>query len=239
MKKNLIFLSFVSIILLSGCGNSGAQLYHDNIYDVTRDCLISRNDVFRISYSENPQTEDILNAINSAIASCQSSKETIEKLWNYKKDSSFKDAVIDYLSADIQYLTLYSESSKFRNLETLTEEDSTEYQTIYAQLIASQEELMSALESLTQSQKEFASKYDVKLEKNLIENSDQQNEDTLDQQWSVETGVDIEVENTETNADINSDTNSDIDIDTNSNTDSNIDVENEEVIVQESIENIE
>ena len=34
--------------------------YHDNIYDVTRDCLISRNDVFRISYSENTQTEDIL-----------------------------------------------------------------------------------------------------------------------------------------------------------------------------------
>lgn len=239
MKKNQIFLFLSSILLLSGCGNSGAQLYHDNIYNAVRDCFVARNDAFTIYYDENPKVEDILDAIKLAIESCQLSKETVESIWDYKKDSSFKDAVIDYLSADIEYLTIYADSSRFWDIETLNDEDASAYQETRSQLLSSQEVLMSNIENMSQSQKDFVSKYGVKLEKDRLENSDQQNEESLDEQWSVEGDVNVEIENSEADSDENADTNLDVNVDASLNTDSSIDVENEEPLTQDSIENIE
>ena len=239
MKKNQIFLFLSSILLLSGCGNSGAQLYHDNIYNAVRDCFVARNNAFTIYYNENPRVEDILDAINLAIESCQISKEIVENIWDYKKDSSFKDAVIDYLSSDIEYLTLYVDNSRFWNIETLNDEDALAYQEVRSQLLSSQEILMSNIENMSQSQKDFASKYGVKLEKDKLENSDQQNEEYLDEQWNVESDINTEIENYETNSNENTDANVEVNVDASLNTDSNIDIENQEVIVQESIENIE
>lgn len=163
MKKIFSLFVLIWVLVLSGCGWWDAQLYHDNIFNAVKDCVDSNNEFYN-NFNEGAKVEAIVELLQANIESCQASKEKIETLWNFKKDSSFKDAAINFLDKNINYLEIFLSTSGYRNLETITDEDMAWYKSVSSQLEIAVQELDSALNDLPLVQNTFAQKHGIKLE---------------------------------------------------------------------------
>jgi hypothetical protein len=85
-------------------------------------------------------------------------------VWNYEKDSSLKDAVVELLALEIDYLQKFSATSRYRNIDNITEEDREEYNWIVSDLNETQNSLNQQFTKLQEVQEAFAAKHALKLE---------------------------------------------------------------------------
>ena len=85
-------------------------------------------------------------------------------MWDFDKDSSLKDAVVDLLSSEVEYLKKFSTTSRYWNIDNITEEDKVAYESIVNDLYQSEEVLNSKFTSLQGTQEAFAAKHGLKLE---------------------------------------------------------------------------
>ena len=90
-------------------------------------------------------------------------------MWDYEKDSSLKDAVIDLLNTEVEYLQKFAATNHYRNIDNITDEDKEAYDAVTSDLNESQNILNQKFANLQDEQEAFAAKYGLKLESALEE----------------------------------------------------------------------
>ena len=164
MKKGLAILS-LALLILSGCGKSiDVVEYNDSFVAVVKECTDSTQDLFKVYQSTDSTLDSISESLEDCIKVCENAKEKSSKLWDFDKDSSLKDAVVDLLSTEVEYLTKFSSTSRYWNIDEITEEDKAAYDWIVRDLYQSEEILNSKFTALQTTQEAFAAKHGLKLE---------------------------------------------------------------------------
>lgn len=164
MKKSLLILSFVAVCVLSWCWWSWNVIeYNDSFVAIVKDCTDSTQNLFNV-YQADSSVDAILDTLNGCVETCQSAQEKANKLWNFDKDSSLKDAVVNLLSAEVEYLKKFWESSRYWNMENITDEDRAAYDWLINELQQLEDKLNTQFLSLQQVQEWFAAKHGLKLE---------------------------------------------------------------------------
>ena len=165
MKKGIVFLALIWTVILSWCGKSGNIVeYNDSFVALVKECTDSTQTLYNIYQAENSLIDSISQALDDSITICKNSETKAEKLWNYDKDSTLKDAVVDLLSSEVSYLQKFKETSPYRNKENLADEDRVAYDTIKNELTLEQNSLNDKFVSLQTIQEWFANKHGLKLE---------------------------------------------------------------------------
>ena len=165
MKKSLIILWLSSLLILSGCGWSGNVVeYNDAFVAVVKDCTDSTQDLFNVFQAEDSTVDSILQSLENSITICKNSQSKASKLWDFDKDSSLKDAVVNLLSTEIGYLQKFKNTSRYRNIDDITEEDRVAYDWLVGELYVAEESLNNQFSTLQQTQELFAAKHGLKLE---------------------------------------------------------------------------
>ena len=108
--------------------------------------------------------DSITQTLQDNINICQNAQEKASKMWDYDKDSSLKDAVVNLLSMEVDYLQKFSETSRYWNIDNLTDEDKASYDSIVSDLNQSQTLLNQQFTNLQDVQEAFAVKHGLKLE---------------------------------------------------------------------------
>lgn len=163
MKKSLWIVATLGILILSWCWNSlGVVEYNDSLVEYVQECLEANQSLYQTFNSEWVAVDSIMESIQSNITICQASKEKAEKLWDYDKDSSLKDGVINLLLANVDYLQKFATTKPYRNTN-VSEEDKAAYDSISSELSQSQNVLNQQLTSLQDLQEVFAAKHELKL----------------------------------------------------------------------------
>ncbi|MBQ5945836.1 hypothetical protein IJL65_05755 [bacterium] len=165
MKKSLIILSLSVLLILSGCGKSSNVVeYNDSFVALVKECTDSTQDLFKVYQAEDSTIESISDSLDNCIKICENSKDRSSKMGDFDKDSSLKDAVVDLLSTEVDYLKKFSSTSRYWNIDNITEEDKVAYDSIVNDLYQSEEILNSKFTSLQTTQEAFAAKHGLKLE---------------------------------------------------------------------------
>lgn len=165
MKKSLWLLSLLWILILSWCGSSmNVVEYNDSFVELVRECTDGNQALFQ-TYNANSATLDsISQSLQDNISICQNAQAKASQMWDYEKDSSLKDAVINLLTMEVNYLQKFSETSRYRNIDNLTEEDKIAYNWIVTELNEVQNYLNKQFTNLQDTQEAFAAKHGLNLE---------------------------------------------------------------------------
>ena len=165
MKKSLWLLSLLWILILSWCGSSTNVVeYNDSFVELVRECTDGNQALFQ-TYNANSATLDsISQSLQDNISICQNAQAKASQMWDYEKDSSLKDAVINLLTTEVNYLQKFSETSRYRNIDNLTEEDKIAYNWIVTELNEVQNYLNKQFTNLQDTQEAFAAKHGLNLE---------------------------------------------------------------------------
>ena len=165
MKKSLWLLSLLWILILSWCGSSTNVVeYNDSFVELVRECTDGNQALFQ-TYNANSATLDsISQSLQDNISICQNAQAKASQMWDYEKDSSLKDAVINLLTTEVNYLQKFSETSRYRNIDNLTEEDKIAYNWIVTELNEVQNYLNKQFTNLQDTQEVFAAKHGLNLE---------------------------------------------------------------------------
>jgi hypothetical protein len=165
MKKGLWLLSLLWVLFLSWCWWSvNVVEYNDSLVDIVKECTDSNQELFKNFNTDEVSVDSILQSIQDSITICQGSQVKASQIWNYEKDSSLKDAVVDLLALEIDYLQKFSATSRYRNIDNITEEDREEYNWIVSDLNETQNSLNQQFTKLQEVQEGFAAKHALKLE---------------------------------------------------------------------------
>ena len=165
MKKSLIILSLSALLLLSGCWKSNNVVeYNDWFVALVKECTDSTQDLFKVYQAEDSTLDSISESLDRCIKICENAQERSSKMGDFEKDSSLKDAVVDLLSTEVAYLKKFSSTSRYWNIDNITEEDKVAYDSIVNDLYQSEEILNSKFVSLQSTQEAFAAKHGLKLE---------------------------------------------------------------------------
>ena len=166
MKKSLVILSLASfVLLLSGCWKSGNVVeYNDSFVSIVKECTDSTQDLFDVFQADWSTIDLISESLQNSIDICRSAKSKASKMWDYDKDGSLKDAVVDLLWTEVSYLEKFGTTSRYWNIDDITEEDKLAYDSIVSELYQSEEVLNSKFVSLQEVQEAFAAKHGLKLE---------------------------------------------------------------------------
>ena len=164
MKRKVAFLLW-ALLILSGCGGAGSVIeYNDSFVAVVKECTDSTQDLFNLYQAEDSTLDSIIEALEKSIEICENSESKASKMWDFEKDSSLKDAVVDLLSTEVDYLSQFKSTSRFRNTDNLTEEDKEAYNWVVSELYQSEDLLNSKFASLQSIQEAFAAKHGLKLD---------------------------------------------------------------------------
>ena len=164
MKRKVAFLLW-TLLILSGCGGAGSVIeYNDNFVSVVKECTDSTQDIFNLYQAEDSTLDSIIVALEKSIEICENSESKASKMWDFEKDSSLKDAVVDLLSTEVDYLSQFKSTSRFRNTDNLTEEDKEAYNWVVSELYQAEDLLNSKFASLQSIQEAFAAKHGLKLD---------------------------------------------------------------------------
>jgi len=164
MKRKVAFLLW-TLLILSGCGGAGSVIeYNDNFVAVVKECTDSTQDLFNLYQAEDSTLDSIIVALEKSIEICENSESKASKMWDFEKDSSLKDAVVDLLSTEVDYLSQFKSTSRFRNTDNLTEEDKEAYNWVVSELYQAEDLLNSKFASLQSIQEAFAAKHGLKLD---------------------------------------------------------------------------
>ena len=137
--------------------------YNDNFVTLVWKCTDANQALFQIFNTEWTSTEDINDTIQNNIDVCQNSLETALRIWDYNNDSSLKDAVVELLSMEVNYLDTLSKTSNYRDVTNITEEDKSKYDSVIAELNDALNWLNQKFLEMQNIQEEFAEKYWLKL----------------------------------------------------------------------------
>ena len=165
MKKTLLILSLFVLLILSGCWKSSDVVeYNDSFVALVKECTDSTQDLFKVYQSSDSTLDSISESLENCIKVCENAKEKSSKKWDFDKDSSLKDAVVDLLSTEVDYLKKFSSTSRYWNIDDITEEDKLAYDWIVKELYQSEEILNSKFIALQTTQEAFAANHGLKLE---------------------------------------------------------------------------
>lgn len=165
MKKSLIILSLSALLLLSGCWKSNNVVeYNDSFVALVKQCTDSTQDLFKVYQSNDSTLDSISESLDNCIKICENAQERSSKLWDFDKDSSLKDAVVDLLSSEVSYLKKFWTTKRYWNIDNITEEDKVEYDSVVNELYQEEEILNSKFTALQSTQEAFAAKHGLKLE---------------------------------------------------------------------------
>jgi hypothetical protein len=165
MKKSLLILSLSMFLILSGCWKSSNVVeYNDGFVALVKECTDSTQDLFKVYQSNESTLDSISQSLEDCISICDKSREKASKMWDFDKDSSLKDAVVDLLSTEVDYLQKFWSTKTYWNIDNITEEDKVAYESIVNDLYQTEEILNSKFTSLQTTQEAFAAKHGLKLE---------------------------------------------------------------------------
>ena len=165
MKKCLWLISMLWVLILSWCwGSSSVVEYNDSFVSLVKECTDANQALYQNFNAEWSTIDSITQTLQNNISICQNSKEKASGMWDYDKDSSLKDAVVNLLTMEVEYLQKFSETSRYRNIDNITDEDKTAYDWIVSDLNQSQVELNRQFTNLQDIQEAFAAKHGLKLE---------------------------------------------------------------------------
>ena len=165
MKKSLWLLWLLWVLFLSWCWWSvNVVEYNDSLVDIVKECTDSNQELFKNFNKDEANVDSILQSIKDSITICQGSQVKASQMWSYEKDSSLKDAVVELSATEIDYLQKFSTTSRYRNIDNITEEDREEYNWVVSDLNETQNSLNQQFIKLQEVQEEFAAKHALKLE---------------------------------------------------------------------------
>ncbi len=164
MKKGIWLLSLLWLLILSGCGWSGNVVeYNDNFVALVRECTDANQQLYQNFKAEWSTLDSIAQYLENNITICENAQAKASQMKDYDNDSSLKDAVINLLAMEVNYLQKFSSTKPYRNIDNLTEEDKDAYNWIVNDLNESQNALNSQFERLQDVQEAFAAKHGLRL----------------------------------------------------------------------------
>ena len=165
MKKSLWLISLLWVLILSGCGWSNNVVeYNDNFVELVKECTDANQTLYQNFNTDWSTIDSIIQTLQENINACQNAQSKASEMWDYEKDSSLKDAVVSLLTMEVEYLQKFSETSRYRNIDNLTDEDKESYNLIVSDLNQSQVSLNRQFTNLQDVQEAFAAKHGLKLE---------------------------------------------------------------------------
>ena len=165
MKKTLWLIALLWVLILSWCWDSTNVVeYNDNFVAIVKECTDANQSLFKTFNTDWSSLDSIAQSLQENISICQNSQKKASSMWNYEKDSSLKDAVIDLLSTEVEYLQKFWSTEKYRNIDNITPEDEAAYEEIVRDLYKSETELNAKFISLQETQEAFAAKHWLNLE---------------------------------------------------------------------------
>jgi hypothetical protein len=165
MKKSLFILSLSALLVLAGCGKAGNVVeYNDSFVSIVKECTDSTQELFNVFQAESSTLDAISESLENSINVCKNSESKASKMWDFDKDSSLKDAVVKLLSTEVYYLEKFWSTSRYRNIDNITDEDRAAYDSLVSDLYLAEETLNNQFSSLQQAQELFAAKHWLKLE---------------------------------------------------------------------------
>lgn len=163
MKKNLLLLLFWFLVI-SGCKWSMDIVeYNDSFVSVVKECTDANKALFDTFETKEVEIDSIVESIHENINICGGAKEKALKLWDFQSDSSLKDAVVDVLSAEVNYLEKFWSTEPYWNMQNKTDEDKMAYEWIVNDLTEAQNMLNQQFINLQWVQEAFAAKYNLDL----------------------------------------------------------------------------
>lgn len=164
MKKSLAILS-LALLILSGCGKSiDVVEYNDSFVAVVKECTDSTQELFNVFQADDSTIDFIKESLENSITICKNAETKAAKAWDFEKDSSLKDAVVNLLSAEVAYLQKFWSTSTYRNIDDITDADKVAYNSFVNELYLAEESLNNKFISLQDVQEEFAANHWLKLE---------------------------------------------------------------------------
>lgn len=164
MKKSLVVLSLATLLLV-WCGwSKNVVEYNDSFVAVVKECTDSTQTLFDVFNLDGSTLDSVKESLNDSINACQNAQEKASKLWDFEKDSSLKDAVVDLLWTEVDYLQKFWTTSPYWNIENITDEDKVAYDSLVNELYQAEAVLNAKFTSLQQVQEGFAAKHGLKLE---------------------------------------------------------------------------
>ena len=164
MKKSLVILSLATLLLV-WCGwSKNVVEYNDSFVAVVKECTDSTQTLFDVFNLDGSTLDSVKESLNDSINACQNAQEKASKLWDFEKDSSLKDAVVDLLWTEVGYLQKFWTTSPYWNIENITDEDKVAYDSLVNELYQAEAVLNAKFTSLQQVQEGFAAKHGLKLE---------------------------------------------------------------------------
>lgn len=165
MKKSIWLLSLLWILILSGCGWSGNVVeYNDKLVSIVKECTDANQELFQTFQADKSTLDSIAESLQSNIEICNNAKVKASELWNYEKDSSMKDGVVNLLNMEVTYLEKFWATQRYRNIDNITDEDKSAYDGLVSELNEAQNILNQQFTNLQTIQEEFAVKHWLKLE---------------------------------------------------------------------------
>ena len=165
MRKSFWILSLMWILVLSWCGWSISVIeYNDNFVALVKECTDANQTLFKTFQSDWATIDSIASSLQSNIDICNEAKKKALALWDYEKDSSLKDGVVNLLTMEVDYLQKFWLTERYRNIDNLTDEDKADYDWLVSSLNESQNLLNQQFTNLQDIQEGFAAKYGLKLE---------------------------------------------------------------------------
>lgn len=165
MKKSLWIISLLWVLILSWCsGSLDVVEYNDSFVALVKECTDANQALFQNFNAEWATIDSIEQTLQNNISICQNAQAKASSMWDYDKDSSLKDGVVNLLDTEVEYLKKFSKSSRYRNIDNITDEDKLAYDEIVGDLYKSESELNSRFISLQEIQEAFAAKHGLKLE---------------------------------------------------------------------------
>lgn len=162
MKKFLSILPLLWILLLSWCGKSVVE-YNDSLVSIVKECTDANKTLFDTFQTDWVEIDAILESLQANIDMCNDARQDAIDLWNYKGDSSLKNAVVELMALEVDYLEKFRETKRYRNKDDITEEDKEAYGSLVSQSNDAQNLLNQQFVALQEIQEEFAAKYGLNL----------------------------------------------------------------------------
>ncbi len=165
MRKISSLVLLLWVMILSWCGWSmNVVEYNDSFVDLVKECTDSTQKLFEVFKAEGSTLDSISESLQECIDLCQNAQSKAVQIWDYEKDSSLKDAVVSLLTMEVDYLQKFWNTSHYRNIDNISDEDKEAYDWIVSDLNQAQNELNQQFTNLQDVQEAFAAKYWLKLE---------------------------------------------------------------------------
>lgn len=164
MKKSLWIISMLWILVLSWCWGSNVVEYNDDLVVLVKECTDANQALYQNFNADWATLDSIAQSLQNNISICQNAQAKASKRWDYDKDSSLKDAVVNLLAMEVDYLQKFASTEPYWNIDNLTDEDKDSYKWIVAELNQAQDLLNQQFTNLQDVQEAFAAKHGLKLE---------------------------------------------------------------------------